>query len=127
MQQFKASLLEVTAKFIATRIGATDHMIEDGVDGFLVPQRESDAIRDRLTELAEDAERLAALKQAAKGSASRLDVRLTAQRILDLFRGGHAAAECLSPREPLRLPLNQCLQLINIIYITRPIFAGTQP
>jgi glycosyltransferase involved in cell wall biosynthesis len=71
---------------IATRIGATEHMIRNGIDGFLVEQRDSWAIHDRLIALADDPDRLAGLKQAAKASSAQFDVRLTAERILDLFQ-----------------------------------------
>ncbi len=70
---------------IATRIGATDHMVRDGIDGFLVPQRDSVAILDHLRELAGDPARLAQMKRAARTSARKFDVRLTAERILALL------------------------------------------
>lgn len=70
---------------IATRIGATEHMIRDGLDGFLVPQRDSASIRRHLQDLATDPDRLEAMKRAARASSARFDVRLTAERVLDLF------------------------------------------
>lgn len=70
---------------IATRIGATEYMIKDGVDGFLVPQRNSWEIYDRLTKIADDFDRLAEMKRAAKASSAQFDVRRTAERIIRLF------------------------------------------
>jgi glycosyltransferase involved in cell wall biosynthesis len=70
---------------ISTRIGVTDHMIVDGVDGFLVDQRDSAAIRDRLRTLATDRAGLARMKRAAREASAKYDVRQTAVRLLALF------------------------------------------
>ncbi|MEM1300948.1 MAG: glycosyltransferase family 4 protein [Pseudomonadota bacterium] len=75
---------------LATQIGATEHMIKNGVDGFIVKQRDSDAILEHLLCLTEDADRLAQMKLAAKASAAQFDVRLTAEKILSLFQEAQA-------------------------------------
>jgi glycosyltransferase involved in cell wall biosynthesis len=70
---------------ICTRIGITDEMVTDGVDGFIVPQKDSDAIAARLRELADDPGRLAEMKRAAKAASAKFDVRATARQLADLF------------------------------------------
>jgi colanic acid/amylovoran biosynthesis glycosyltransferase len=70
---------------IATRIGATEYMVKDGVDGFLVEQRDSKAIRDRLCDILDNPERLLEMKRSARASSSKFDVRFTAELVLQLF------------------------------------------
>ncbi len=55
---------------IATPHTAAPDLLEDGVDGFIVPIRSADAIAGRLTRLAEDRELLARMSEAARQTAA---------------------------------------------------------
>lgn len=78
---------------LCTRIGATPSMIEDGVDGFLVDQHDSEAMADRLMLLARDPERLMSMKRAALKKSHSFDCRTVAQTVLDRFSLGNNASQ----------------------------------
>jgi glycosyltransferase involved in cell wall biosynthesis len=67
---------------VCSVIGGTADMIEDGVDGFLVPQKDEAAIADALHALATDPDRRAAMGRAARATALRLfDHRVNAMAL----------------------------------------------
>ena len=69
---FGLVILEAMAQglpVIATSHTAGPDLIEEGVDGFIVPIRSADAIAERLLLLARDRDRLSAMQQAAQGKA----------------------------------------------------------
>lgn len=69
---------------VSSIIGGTPDMITDGVDGYLVPQEDVDAIAARLTELAENPElRRAVGARAAQRARRQFDYRATAKQLLD--------------------------------------------
>jgi len=71
---------------ICSTIGGTPDMIEDAVDGFLVPQRDEAAIADRLIALASDLPLRARIGLAARNRAvSDFDSRRLAQRLNACF------------------------------------------
>ena len=70
---------------VCTVIGATQEMVRDGEDGYLVPQRDVDALADRLGRLARDPELLRAMKSAALPASEKFDVRGVARKIIDWF------------------------------------------
>ena len=67
---------------ICSIIGGTADMIEDGADGFLVPQEDVAAIATTARILATDPDRRAAMGQAARATAkARFDHRANAQAL----------------------------------------------
>ncbi len=68
---------------ICTRIGSTDEMIRDGVDGYLVDQKDVDAIANAARRLARDRDLRQRMGRAARERAVRVfDSRVVAARIL---------------------------------------------
>ena len=70
---------------------ATDHtagpdVIENGIDGFIVPIRSAEAIAERLDLLASDHERLTAMKLAAKEKAASRGWETYRQRLVEVAR-----------------------------------------
>ena len=75
---------------IASIIGATPQMITSAVDGFLVPQKDEEAIFDRIALLARDIETRQRIGQAARLTAARcFDVATTAKRLRDAIQTSH--------------------------------------
>ena len=70
---------------VSTLIGATGAMIDDGVTGFLVPQRDVTALAERLGRLARDPALLERMKRASHPASERFDVRQVARRIMGWF------------------------------------------
>lgn len=70
---------------ISTIIGGTTDMIEPGVDGLLVPQRDVAAIAAALRQLAEDEPTRRAMAERALAKSTQFDCRRTARRVLDGF------------------------------------------
>ena len=70
---------------VCTVIGGTMDMIDHGVDGLLVPQRDPDAIAEALRSLASEACRLETMSAAALRSSAKFDCRQTARRVLEGF------------------------------------------
>lgn len=71
---------------ISTRIGATPLMIDNGVDGLLVPQRSPEALATALRRVANDPGFLESLRYGALSKSERFDCRDVAQRVLAGFR-----------------------------------------
>jgi glycosyltransferase involved in cell wall biosynthesis len=73
---------------IASRIdGATDVIIEDGVNGRLVEKDDEPALAAALTQVLDNPEAAARLGARARETvASRYDIRQTAERWLDTYR-----------------------------------------
>ena len=67
---------------VCSRIGGTPDMIRDGVDGFLVEQRDVDSIANVLSELAKSTERRAIVSSAARITSTRFDSRKIARQLL---------------------------------------------
>ncbi len=62
---------------VATNAGSIPEVIEEALDGILVPQRDSDALADAIAQLLKDSERRSRLgKNAAKKIRERFDVRV---------------------------------------------------
>jgi colanic acid/amylovoran biosynthesis glycosyltransferase len=69
---------------ISSKIGATPEMITPGVDGFLVPQADENAIFEKIAFLAHDVEARRRIGNAGRNSAQlRFDVAATAQALRD--------------------------------------------
>jgi glycosyltransferase involved in cell wall biosynthesis len=69
---------------IATRIGATEEMIEHGWDGFLVAQRDSNGLFSIIQQLAIDCDLRKKIGRNARTTAERrFDGEGTARRLLD--------------------------------------------
>ncbi|PTW44011.1 glycosyltransferase involved in cell wall biosynthesis [Rhodovulum kholense] len=72
---------------VVSAIGGTPDMIEDGVDGFLVPQRDETAIAAALGRLAADPDLRARIGAAARKTAlARFDYRAQARALLEALR-----------------------------------------
>lgn len=72
---------------VCSLIGGTGDMIEDGVDGFLVPQRDEAALADRLQELAYDLPLRHRMGQAARRKAALMfDSRTLGAKLQTLIR-----------------------------------------
>lgn len=83
---------------ICTRIGATQEMMTDGVEGFLVPQHDPGAIADSLARMAEDESLRQAMARAAHQRSGVFDCRLVAERVLShLGIGATSLAEQCAP------------------------------
>jgi glycosyltransferase involved in cell wall biosynthesis len=82
---------------VATRVGGVPDVVTDGVDGFLVPPRDTDAAADRLAQLARDPELRARLGETGRANAQ---ARYSVERLVDdvdrLYRE-LLAAKGLSP------------------------------
>jgi starch synthase len=86
---FGLVILEAMAQ--GTPVITTDHtagpdVIQDGVDGFLVPIRSADAIAEKLELLGKDRERLMSMKQAAKRKAQSHGWQVYRQRLVEVAR-----------------------------------------
>lgn len=66
-------------------VGDLGELVEDGVNGFLVPDRAPESFADRFVELLTDAEKLKDFSQAARRSAMRYDIKSVAQRWDNIF------------------------------------------
>jgi len=76
---------------IASRIGATPEMITPGVDGFLIGQRDEDALLESIGALANDLELRLRIGSAARNTTlQRFDVSATASALRDAIY----ASEC---------------------------------
>ena len=73
-------------RVICTRIGGTPEMIEDGVDGFLVPQQDAEAIARALRTLAAAPELAAEMSGRAHAkAAAQFDTAKLSAQALDLL------------------------------------------
>jgi sugar transferase (PEP-CTERM/EpsH1 system associated) len=76
---------------VATRVGGTPELIEDGVTGLLVEPEAPAALARRLVELLQDPARAAAIRQAARRVVEeRFSAERMAQAYLDVYRAGPA-------------------------------------
>jgi len=102
------SLMEAMAcglPAVVSIIGATPHMITDGVDGILVPQADVDGLATAFRRLAESPEERRRLGTAARQRATvQFDIRQTAARIREAIHcpPGSSAS---SPRASDRMPV----------------------
>ena len=71
---------------ITTNHTAGPDVIQDGVDGFLVPIRSADAIAEKLELLAKDRERLMSMKLAAKRKAQAHGWQVYRERLVEVAR-----------------------------------------
>ena len=73
---------------VATRVGGLPEMIDDGVDGLLVPRRDPDALAAALLRVLRDDQLRASMAEASATSAARYDasvaIRREDQRYLEL-------------------------------------------
>lgn len=81
-----AALIEAMASglpSVATRIGGTADMVEDGIDGRLVPQEDAEAIAAAVSDLVADPARWRAVGDAARTRAERsFDTAIVAQKLI---------------------------------------------
>ena len=96
-EAWPVSIMEAMAAalpVIATVIGATPDMIKPGHDGFLVPQADEDALLEKLTIVANDADiRRRVGENARKTAAIRFDVAMTARFLLDAIRANRGVSD----------------------------------
>jgi glycosyltransferase involved in cell wall biosynthesis len=59
---------------VVSDVGDLGDLIEDGVNGYLVPRRCPEAFAERIIELLQDERKLAALSKAARRSALRYEM-----------------------------------------------------
>jgi glycosyltransferase involved in cell wall biosynthesis len=71
----------------------TGSVVRDGVDGFIVPIRNAEAISERIERLARDRELLAAMSKNALERASQHTVEEYGERLLCALAGGRTSAE----------------------------------
>jgi glycosyltransferase involved in cell wall biosynthesis len=65
---------------VATRVGGVPDVVTDGVDGFLVPPRDTEAAADRLAQLARDPELRGRLGETGRANAQ---ARYSVERLVD--------------------------------------------
>jgi L-malate glycosyltransferase len=65
---------------VVSDVGDLVDLVENGVNGYLVPRRSPELFADRLVELLSDEEKLAAFSRAARRSALRYETKATIQR-----------------------------------------------
>jgi glycosyltransferase involved in cell wall biosynthesis len=95
IEGFGAVILEAMSRglpVITTPNTAGPDLIEEGIDGYIVPIRDADAIAERLTALAEDRSRLAAMADAARRKAAGLPWERYERRLAGLM------ADCVYER-----------------------------
>lgn len=81
------------APVVSTRVSGVPELVEDGVEGLLVGERDAAALADALQRLLADAALRARLAEAARRKIEReFDARKEALRLLELFRATAAAA-----------------------------------
>lgn len=70
---------------VATDVGGLSEIVENGVNGLLVPTRDPVALASALASLLEDRDRLAAFAEAATRSAGAFSIEAIAERFADLY------------------------------------------
>lgn len=70
---------------VAFSVGGTPEMITDGLDGFLIPPRDTRLFAQRLLELVHDPDTAAKVGREARASSTRYDISLASRRIEDLY------------------------------------------
>lgn len=69
---------------VCTIIGGTPDIVTDGVDGYLVPQKDANALAENIAKLAQDIDLRPKMSQAARDRAVKsFDCRISGQRVLD--------------------------------------------
>ncbi|MFP4009236.1 MAG: glycosyltransferase [Spirulinaceae cyanobacterium] len=72
---------------VCTIIGGTPNIVSDGVNGYLVPQKDAKSLAEGLYNLAQDVELRQKMSQAARDRAiESFDCRLSAQRVLEAIK-----------------------------------------
>ncbi len=77
---------------VVSDVGDLGDLVEDGVNGYLVPRRSPGVLSDRIVDLLSDAERLGAFSLAARQSALKYDTKARGERWDDIivgFRNAH--------------------------------------
>jgi colanic acid/amylovoran biosynthesis glycosyltransferase len=73
---------------VATRHSGIPELVEDGVSGFLAPERDARGLADALERLAQDADLAARVGRAARARiAAAFDIRLLNDRLVAHYRG----------------------------------------
>jgi glycosyltransferase involved in cell wall biosynthesis len=70
---------------VATAVGGVPEVVEDGVEGVLVPPRRPDALADALLALARDPDRRRRMAEAAAARGERLAISATVARVEQLY------------------------------------------
>ena len=65
---------------VVSDVGDLGDLVEDGVNGYLVPRRSPELFAERLAELLSDKQKLGSFSQAARRAAMRCETRATIQR-----------------------------------------------
>lgn len=71
---------------VATAVGGVPEAVTDGVSGIIVPARDSDALADAVTRLADDPRVRGQMGAAAREASSRFDIRTAVAREQQVYR-----------------------------------------
>lgn len=71
---------------VVTSVGGMPEIVENGVEGLIVPPGDSDAIAEALRSLIRDPDRLSTMAAAARRRGRKLDITIAARRIEDVYR-----------------------------------------
>lgn len=89
-EPFGLTVIETFAEgrpVIGSRIGGISELIDDGVDGYLVPPGDVDALRERIDALARDRGRAVAMGRAGRDKVERdFTPELHYRRLMDVYR-----------------------------------------
>jgi glycosyltransferase involved in cell wall biosynthesis len=78
--------MDASLPIVATRVGGTPDLIDDGVHGLLVEPRDSPALANAVNELLDDRERASAFGRAARARRrTEFDIAATARRVGELY------------------------------------------
>ncbi|TMQ67866.1 MAG: glycosyltransferase, partial [Candidatus Eisenbacteria bacterium] len=70
---------------VATAVGGVPEVVQDGLTGRLIPRRDPEALAVAVIELLGDAERRAAMRNAARESARTFHIDRTVERTLQAY------------------------------------------
>jgi len=76
---------------VVSQVGDLGDLVEDGVNGYLVPRRSPELFADRLVELLSDEVKLTSFSQAARQSAMRYEIQATIERWNNILAGFRTA------------------------------------